>query len=764
MIFKNGKKLTPAKGSAGLLKIMMNGSQIWPEIQNEIPLSDTKAGDVLLWDKTSARKLFVSSDSLSSYPSDSYTPIGIVVIPASHDVYGDGSCGVMSLKPMNCSTPSTGGTSDQSMYWGEYGTDISSLTNYNVVCHIGDNGNPQSTIQGTTNMAYLPSDKFDTVQCPHDTDAYYNGNSYYIPSPYLTNGERNPLYYQTTSPSSANNAMSDFDGIGNTEKIITQRGTKDYNSWKPTYNSQTDYPAASCCDMFYTEGTSQGDWYLPACGELGYIMTPFNKINDAIGKMRTAYGSSVGIKLDINDGYWSSTEYSSSNARGVYTYNGNVNGRNKNTDRYVRAFLKVSSLDMSGIYPESASNGVYVYANNGKLYNPDDWNTANNNSAVGVAVIDDNCKFAITKGEKPRSTWSDALYGTNISGLTNYNSSSQAVTDFNGENNTAVIRAAASSENSSNNAAHYCYNQTVFISGRGTVHGYLPALGELQAAYNNKSAVDSAMSLIGGIAMPTGYYLWSSTECNSNGAWTLDWNNSAMYDNRKDYTYRYAVPVFPLISSNPEGGGGIDPESAQNGVYIYKNDGKLYDPNEWNTENNENALGVAVVTDNCKFVINKELPMSYGIPWADALHGVDVDGLTNYSTSQEAMIDYSGQSNTDIIRNAAPEEDSSNNAAHYCYAQTLNGQNGYLPSAGELAAMYNNKSEINQSLVLIGSKSIDDRCDEFQTMLVPYLWSSTSYTRSYAYRLDWSDSHISMIYDVKGGAESSCYTFPIFPL
>lgn len=552
MIFKNGKKLTPAKGSAGLLKIMMNGSQLWPEIQKEIPLSDTKAGDVLLWDKTGVRKLFVSSDSLSSYPSDSYTPIGIVVIPASHDVYGDGSCGVMSLKPMNCDTPSTGGTSEQSMYWGVYGTDISVLPNLDQAPIVGTGssvGNASSTVTGQYNYPYLPSDKFSFVQCPHDTDTYYfsTSSSYrQAPSPYLTDGSRNPAYYQTTSPSSSNNALADFDGIGNTEKIITQRGTKDYNSWTPSRTTEADYPAASCCDMFHTEGTSQGDWYLPACGELGYIMPPLNKINDAIGKMRTTYGSSVGVELGTRGSDWSSTECSSNGARDVYPYNGNVYDTLKNSNCYVRAFLKVSPLDMSGISTESASNGVYVYANNGKLYNPDEWDTANNDSAVGVAVIDDNCKFAITKGEKPQRAWSDALYGTDVDGLTNYTDSSQAVTDFNGESNTAIIREAASGEDASNNAAHYCYNQTVSISGRGTVHGYLPALGELQAARNNRSAVNSAMSLIGGTAIPAHNQLWSSTEYSSGLVWHLFLFGDNLGIYYKYDTEFYAVPVFPL--------------------------------------------------------------------------------------------------------------------------------------------------------------------------------------------------------------------------
>lgn len=33
-------------------------------------------------------------------------------------------CGVMSIVPMNYSTPEIGGTNEQGMYWGGYNTDI----------------------------------------------------------------------------------------------------------------------------------------------------------------------------------------------------------------------------------------------------------------------------------------------------------------------------------------------------------------------------------------------------------------------------------------------------------------------------------------------------------------------------------------------------------------------------------------------------------------------------------------------------------------
>lgn len=198
-----------------------------------------------------------------------------------------------------------------------------------------------------------------------------------------------------------------------------------------------------------------------------------------------------------------------------------------------------------GIDPATAPNGVYVYANDGLLYGPGDWDAANNDSAVGVAVITDDCKFAITKGEKPPRAWSNILYRVNVSGLTDYNDSSQAVTDFNGESNTEIIRQAALSEDVSNNAAHYCYSQTVSINGRGTVHGYLPSIGELQAAYDNKAAIYSAMSLIGGTIMPNNY-LWSSTERTADHAWDLPWNNGYFSSNSKNDASLRAVPFFSL--------------------------------------------------------------------------------------------------------------------------------------------------------------------------------------------------------------------------
>lgn len=302
-----------------------------------IPPSESSPCDICFYDKVNDNVIIVSGSEWSSdlYPSSRYTPIGVVVVPGSHNVYGDGSCGVMSLKEMNCDSPDSGSTSYQYICWGGWG-DESPLPNLEKV----PIGNTSDGIPTTTNFdGYLPSDKFSDTQCAHDTDAYYSKSSLNIPSPYLTDGSRNPGYYQTFS---YENSLADFDGIRNSQ-VLWDLSTL-YSDWQTASsiindNSSGSYPAACCCWRYHTEGTQQGDWYLPACGELGYIIPPFNKINEAISNMRQAYGSSVGVELKST--YCSSTVFSSTDVRIVYTSNGNVSYYYKYNNFYVRAWLRV---------------------------------------------------------------------------------------------------------------------------------------------------------------------------------------------------------------------------------------------------------------------------------------------------------------------------------------------------------------------------------------------------------------------------------------
>ena len=320
-----------------LIMFKKSGSNI-----DEIPSIESTIGDVCVYNAPNDKLSIVNDWSADKYPIDTYVPIGLVVVPGSHNVYGDGTCGVMSLNHMNCSSPTTGGSA-QNMYWGVYGTDIDTLENLDKVPYVGSNGSVGDTVIGVTGNAYLPSDhaNFTAVTNPYDpgTKYYYNDSDKYIPSPYMNDGTFNPNYSMTGSPSSAANCLADFDGKGNTQKIIEVRGSKDYSSWTPSTTTQADYPAASCCDMYFTQGTNQGDWYLPSAGELGYAVVRQQAINDKINELVSA-GITSANPVQLNY-YWSSSEYSSYGARWLYFDNGYVDGYGKDYSSYVRAFLRV---------------------------------------------------------------------------------------------------------------------------------------------------------------------------------------------------------------------------------------------------------------------------------------------------------------------------------------------------------------------------------------------------------------------------------------
>lgn len=178
----------------------------------------------------------------------------------------------------------------------------------------------------------------------------------------------------------------------------------------------------------------------------------------------------------------------------------------------------------------TVETGVYIYTKQDTLVSADDWNSSNNTNAVGVYVGTDSCRFIIAPEDVSTSAaW--GTYGTSVSGAYNTTSESMAEADYAGQANTAAIISQDTS--TSNKAADYC-NSYTFKNGKS---GYLPAFGEWYQAYYNKSAVNTAMSKIGGTAMNTSYYYWSSTQYSSGRAWKLDWGYGRVYNTSKYDSY-----------------------------------------------------------------------------------------------------------------------------------------------------------------------------------------------------------------------------------
>ena len=260
-----------------------------------------------------------------------YTPIGVEVVPAEHNVYGTGQAGIMSLAEMNYSNPDTGSSDYQNMCLGGYQVDTS-LPNYNVV----------NLVNGTTaERGYLPSDQF-TGDTSLDGVSKYSDIYDNAPSPYNADGSRNEAYYTTVY--STANALSDFDGVGNT-KVLTDLATSQ-SDWKTasaiTNNPDAGYyPAACCAWRFHTAGTGQGQWYLPACGEFGYVINRISAINETINKVLSVYSSVAAVGVSTIDVYWTSSEHSRGGQRRWFTDSGQVNSGYKLYEYYVRAFLRL---------------------------------------------------------------------------------------------------------------------------------------------------------------------------------------------------------------------------------------------------------------------------------------------------------------------------------------------------------------------------------------------------------------------------------------
>lgn len=190
-----------------------------------------------------------------------------------------------------------------------------------------------------------------------------------------------------------------------------------------------------------------------------------------------------------------------------------------------------ASATKSVLFNVEPLRGVFIQHIDGRLFTVDDWQNSgySNELANGVAVVDDACDFVISK-EQASAIWSSNTSSL-VSGIITSNDSKIAKTDYSGRFNTENI-----SKDSTNGAAYMCIHYT-FPNGE---KGYLPALGEWFVVEKYRSAIQEAMSMIGGttITFQSTYYYWSSTQYDNKRAWAVYW------------PYNSATPSWLSKSSN----------------------------------------------------------------------------------------------------------------------------------------------------------------------------------------------------------------------
>lgn len=304
---------------------------------------------VVLYDNITGEKFQTTK---GFYSPNRYIPIGIVVIPSSHNVYGDGSCGIIALKNVDYSSPDYGDNYGSYTYFGgrkDKYTDISSYAEvYKVGIQSGSQANNaivNNTISGAATSSYLPIDYPDKnykeyTKAIDGTRYTYNDDNWNncLPSPYLENNSRNPVYYQIESPASNLNILCDFNGKANTNFYLSKATSQP--NWKTdeaiinSYESGY-YPAVCCCYRFHTVGTNQGDWYLAASGELGYTVVRKYAINNTIRVLNDYFD--IGFPL-LTERIFSSSYYNENYNHAVFYNTGLIDKLDKYNPSRFRPF------------------------------------------------------------------------------------------------------------------------------------------------------------------------------------------------------------------------------------------------------------------------------------------------------------------------------------------------------------------------------------------------------------------------------------------
>ena len=253
--------------------------------------------------------IYMSLDAYNKYGADGYTVIGIVVKPYDPDT-NEVIC--MSTKYMSLANPEQGSTSPVGIMWGDATTDTS-LTNYN-----------SSWFRLPSN--YLISGVINNI----DKGTYWLAGtaaekqhvSPYVSSSVIANVNL-----------AANDPCNDTDGRSNSS-VIAGITTATHTSGGTISNSSAvgNYPANDACRYYNAGGRN---WYLPAMGELQFIVPRFKEINASFSKFSNSL---------VNRYLWSSTEYSQDTAWLLGLYELTFGGVNNNTKSYNRSVVAFAAF------------------------------------------------------------------------------------------------------------------------------------------------------------------------------------------------------------------------------------------------------------------------------------------------------------------------------------------------------------------------------------------------------------------------------------
>ncbi len=350
-----------------------------------------------------------------------------------------------------------------------------------------------------------------------------------------------------------------------------------------------------------------------------------------------------------------------------------------------------------------------------------DPNVVSGKTPIGV-IFDVTNKLAIGLGESSSSLhWSDDHFS--VPGLSDISSSSVAKTDWQGKNNTRVVLEYCKAKGESCPAFEYV--NSYMTEGTQAGDWYLPAMGELNAIRDNRDMLDITLGKIGGTKLSPNDY-WSSSQFYTKEAWKL-----GFYSGNATYEYKdYAYDVRPVIDYGDwaNSSAGDEEDSSQTcdvGDIFYSDKTCSAD-----VVSGKTPIGVVFDTTN-RLIVGLEQSHQY---WSYP-DSFNVPGVDNIKDSTLARADLDGKKNTSTILAYCKTKGKSCPAFEYVNSYKTEGTKAgdwYLPSMGELYAIYGNKGVLNVALgKIVATKFSAD-----------YYWSSSEYSDSYAWVLVFSNGNV----------------------
>ena len=329
----------------------------------------------------------------------------------------------------------------------------------------------------------------------------------------------------------------DVSGVQNSSSVSTSTADwQGFNNTKAMYEadkSGVNYPAIKKVLTYSTTGTEQGQWYLPAAGELQAISTNKDTLNTTLSKIG-------GTQMSGN--YWSSSEQNSGSSYYIgIGNNSSTTGRKiaKNKAKPVINFGSKNKTDFA-----YNNGGTVVTCRIGDILYSDKkcylGGMLAGKTPIGV-VFDASRRTAIAlESSSSFQKWSN--YSEDIPGLTNIRDQNEAKQDYNGKSNTITVKTYSGNDFWRFEAFEYAYEYKT--TGTNAGEWYLPALGELNTAYSNKDFLNYALSVVGKKNIPTDDFHWSSSEGSKDGAWKLYFDNGYVSYGSKYYDGSYVRPVL----------------------------------------------------------------------------------------------------------------------------------------------------------------------------------------------------------------------------